>query len=155
MTDHKDIYRQYDYDDDDFLQSEEFAHHMNRMTAEGLHSKGEIALEFAHRDREIQRLRDELEQQTRISNMYKEATHENANKAKRLAEEMEQHQWVKCSERLPEDESVRYDCAYIKDGISVISLWCKGMLGAHNGKPYAWRVHQPAPPIEADTGEQK
>src|SRR5690606_10050097 len=37
-----------------------YSQHVNAMTAEGLHSKSDIAAELAHRDRQIRELRDAL-----------------------------------------------------------------------------------------------
>jgi hypothetical protein len=48
-------------DRDAIRQGQHYTKHVEAMTAEGLHSKADIAAELAHRDIEIERLRGALE----------------------------------------------------------------------------------------------
>lgn len=55
-------YRNFDLDGSDFDNlSEGYALHVDRMTAENLHSKADIAWELAHRDYELSQTKAELE----------------------------------------------------------------------------------------------
>lgn len=119
---------------------------------------------------EIQRLRDELET---AKNQLKEfvwmdGTEEGqtfSQKYDAMRIELEQHQWVKCSERLPEqntdvlvmtsDKGPRI--AY-QDEDGWFNSANHAFYGGHSGPPYKTSVThwKPiTPPIEADTGEQK
>lgn len=52
-----DIYADRDHEE----QGEHFMRHLDRMTVEKLHSKSDIAGELAHRDAELEKLRQSLE----------------------------------------------------------------------------------------------
>ena len=79
----------------------------------------------------------------------------------RLRDELEQHQWVKCSERLPEDGcAVLVRCRSIPEstGYFAVGGYLEGrdvwtVEGELNEIVTHWKPI--TPPIEADTGEQK
>lgn len=57
---------------DAMSQGQHYVNHVNAMTGEGLHSKAAIAMELAHRDIEIERLKTEIDRLRRVEGMYKD-----------------------------------------------------------------------------------
>lgn len=58
MVSEEPLYGRHDFNSDEY--GEWFARHMDRMTAEQLHGKAEIAWELAYRDTQIEQLRQQV-----------------------------------------------------------------------------------------------